>query len=90
MHLRAKQNDAMSTIRASAEARFADRVGALGTENAFKIGPKIRSIEEQGKKAREIRFGAKDGDNVYARVGKVEATFALAPSKVQPLLEAVR
>jgi aspartate aminotransferase len=29
---------------------FAKRAGLIDTENAFKIGPQIRAIEEQGKK----------------------------------------
>ena len=29
---------------------FAKRVGLIDTENAFKIGPLIRALEEQGKR----------------------------------------
>ena len=39
---------------------LAKRVGLLDTENAFKIGPQIRSIEEQGKKVIKCNLGEPD------------------------------
>lgn len=41
-------------------ALLANRVGLLDTENAFKIGPYIRSIEEQGKKVIKCNLGEPD------------------------------
>jgi aspartate/methionine/tyrosine aminotransferase len=39
---------------------LAERVGLLDTENAFKIGPYIRSIEEQGKSVIKCNLGEPD------------------------------
>jgi aspartate aminotransferase len=39
---------------------LAKRVGLLDTENAFKVGPYIRSIEEQGKKVIKCNLGEPD------------------------------
>ena len=39
---------------------LAKRVGLLDTENAFKIGPQIRFIEEQGKKVIKCNLGEPD------------------------------
>ena len=36
-------------------ALFSKKVGLLGTENAFKIGPKIRALEEQGKEGNQVQ-----------------------------------
>jgi aspartate aminotransferase len=41
-------------------ALFSKQVGLLGTENAFKIGPKIRLIEDQGKKVIKCNLGEPD------------------------------
>ena len=41
-------------------AVLSKRVGLLGTENAFKIGPKIRAIEDQGKKVIKCNLGEPD------------------------------
>ena len=41
-------------------ALFSKQVGLLGTENAFKIGPKIRAIEDQGKKVIKCNLGEPD------------------------------
>lgn len=39
---------------------FAKRAGLIDTENAFKIGPQIRAIEEQGKKVIKCNLGEPD------------------------------
>jgi aspartate aminotransferase len=39
---------------------LAKRVGLLDTENAFKVGPHIRAIEEQGKKVIKCNLGEPD------------------------------
>jgi len=38
-------------------ALFAQRVGRLDTENAFKVGPYIRQLEEQGKRVIKCNLG---------------------------------
>ena len=39
---------------------FSERAGLIDTENAFKIGPQIRAIEEQGKKVIKCNLGEPD------------------------------
>jgi aspartate/methionine/tyrosine aminotransferase len=39
---------------------FAKRIGLIDTENAFKIGPYIKSIEDQGKKVIKCNLGEPD------------------------------
>ena len=39
---------------------FAERAGLIDTENAFKIGPLIRGIEEQGKEVVKCNLGEPD------------------------------
>ena len=39
---------------------FAKRVGLIDTENAFKIGPLIRAVEEQGKEVIKCNLGEPD------------------------------
>jgi aspartate aminotransferase len=41
-------------------AMFSKWVSLLGTENAFKIGPKIKSVEDQGKKVVKCNLGEPD------------------------------
>ena len=41
-------------------ALLSKRVGLLDTENAFKIGPKIRAVEEQGKTVIKCNLGEPD------------------------------
>src|SRR5512140_2029726 len=49
-----------TTSRAGAAAPaslYSDRTQQLGTENAFKIGPYIRAVEEQGHKVVKCNLG---------------------------------
>jgi aspartate aminotransferase len=39
---------------------FSKRAGLIDTENAFKIGPQIRAVEEQGKKVIKCNLGEPD------------------------------
>jgi aspartate/methionine/tyrosine aminotransferase len=41
-------------------ALFSKQIGLLGSENAFKIGPKIRAIEDQGKPVIKCNLGEPD------------------------------
>ena len=59
-HLRGGQNGRMPTLRAPAELHLADRVAALGTENAFKIGPFIREVEAGGERVIRCNIGEPD------------------------------
>src|SRR5262249_29834906 len=51
---------AMPTLRAPAGLHLADRVAALGTENAFKIGPCIREVEAGGERVIRCNIGEPD------------------------------
>jgi len=50
----------MPTLRSSAEARFSERVGFIGSENAFKIGPYIREVEGRGDRVIRCNLGEPD------------------------------
>ena len=50
----------MPTLRAPAATRLAERIAALGTENAFKIGPFIREVEAQGERVIRCNIGEPD------------------------------
>src|SRR5262249_42169592 len=86
----------------AAEIRGA--LAELVAEGAASVGPAEKAqgfdrprltltIEEAGDKPVEIRFGAGDSFHetsvYYARRADVAATFAVAQSKVRPLMEAV-
>jgi aspartate/methionine/tyrosine aminotransferase len=57
---RGEQNGPMPTLRAPAGLHLADRVAALGTENAFKIGPFIREVEASGDRVIRCNIGEPD------------------------------
>jgi len=57
---RDEQNGRMPTLRAPAELHLADRVAALGTENAFKIGPFIHEVEAGGERVIRCNIGEPD------------------------------
>ena len=52
---------------------FAERVGLIDTENAFKIGPYIRQLEEQGKPVIRCNLGEPDFPHPAAHQGRGEA-----------------
>ena len=70
-------------------------VQALGSENAFKIGPKIRSVEEQGKKVIKCNLGEPDfplptfiKDEVKRQID-LDNTHYCDPQGILPLRRAV-
>jgi aspartate/methionine/tyrosine aminotransferase len=76
-------------------ALFSKRVGLLGTENAFKIGPKIRAIEDQGKKVIKCNLGEPDfpvpgfiKDEVKRQID-LDNTHYCDPQGILPLRQAV-
>src|SRR5512142_1031308 len=50
----------MALKEAVSAPAFARRVEALGTENAFKIGPRIREVEETGRRVIRCNIGEPD------------------------------
>ena len=74
---------------------LSERVGLLDTENAFKIGPKIRSIEEQGQKVIKCNLGEPDfpvpafiKDEVKRQID-LDNTHYCDPQGILPLRKAV-
>jgi aspartate/methionine/tyrosine aminotransferase len=50
----------MPVLQAAATAPFASRISAIGSENAFKIGPFIKEVEAQGKRVIRCNIGEPD------------------------------
>ncbi len=76
-------------------ALLAKRVGLIATENAFKIGPYIRSIEEQGKRVIKCNLGEPDfplpqfmKDEVKRQID-LDNTHYCDPQGILPLRKAV-
>ncbi len=89
------QNCRMPSVRASAEARFAQRISRLGTENAFKIGPHIREVEARGVRVIRCNIGEPDfplpkhiGDEVKRQID-LDQTHYCDPQGVEPLRVAI-
>jgi aspartate aminotransferase len=76
-------------------AKFSRWVQSLGSENAFKIGPKIRSIEDQGRKVIKCNLGEPDfplpqfiKDEVKRQID-LDNTHYCDPQGILPLRKAV-
>jgi aspartate/methionine/tyrosine aminotransferase len=74
---------------------FAQRVGRIDTENAFKVGPYIRQLEEQGKRIIKCNLGEPDfpvpqpiKDEVKRQLDK-DNTHYCDPQGILPLRQAV-
>src|SRR5687767_892191 len=50
----------MPTVPPPVTAQFASRISAIGSENAFKIGPYIREVEALGKRVIRCNIGEPD------------------------------
>ena len=50
----------MAPVIDVATTRFASRIDRLGTENAFKVGPYIRQVEQRGRKVVKCNLGEPD------------------------------
>lgn len=76
-------------------ARFSERTQQLGTENAFKIGPYIRAVEEQGHKVVKCNLGEPDFPvpkhivDEVKRCLDLDMTHYVDPQGILPLREAV-
>ncbi len=76
-------------------ALFAERVGLIDTENAFKVGPYIRQLEEQGKRVIRCNLGEPDfpipqpiKDEVKRQID-LDNTHYCDPQGILPLRKAV-
>jgi aspartate/methionine/tyrosine aminotransferase len=85
----------MSTLEAVQAPPFARRVDALGTENAFKIGPRIREVEESGKRVIRCNIGEPDfalprhiAEEVKRQID-LDQTHYVDPQGIEPLRNAI-
>jgi aspartate/methionine/tyrosine aminotransferase len=74
---------------------FAQRVGLIDTENAFKVGPYIRQLEEQGKRVIKCNLGEPDfpvpqliKDEVKRQID-LDNTHYCDPQGILPLRKAI-
>ncbi len=74
---------------------FARRISALGTENAFKIGPYIREIEVRGERVIKCNIGEPDfplPKHIAAEVKRqidLDQTHYVDPQGIEPLRNAI-
>ena len=85
----------MASVGAASPARFAARVGAIGTENAFKIGPYIREVESRGTKVIRCNIGEPDfplprhiAEEVKRQID-LDQTHYVDPQGLEPLRAAI-
>lgn len=85
----------MSPVQESVRPAFAHRVSLLGTENAFKIGPWIRQVEDAGHRVIRCNIGEPDfplPEHVAAEVKRqIDAgqTHYVDPQGIEPLRIAI-
>ena len=85
----------MPSVSALPAARFAERVGRLGTENAFKIGPCIREVEATGQRVIRCNIGEPDfplPKHIAAEVKRqidLDQTHYCDPQGIEPLRIAI-
>ena len=74
---------------------FADRIGLLGTENAFKVGPYIKMVEDQGHRVIKCNLGEPDFPTPKHIVEEIKRCLDLGmtkycdPQGILPLREAI-
>jgi aspartate/methionine/tyrosine aminotransferase len=87
--------DAPRTARASTPAPLSRRMAVLGTENAFRIGPYIRRVEETGRRVIKCNLGEPDFPlpiHIREEVKRqldADLTHYCDPQGLRPLREAV-
>jgi aspartate aminotransferase len=91
----ARRSPDLAKRRAVSMALIAQRVGLLDTENAFKIGPYIRQLEEQGRRVIKCNLGEPDfpipqliKDEVKRQID-LDNTHYCDPQGILPLRKAV-
>ncbi len=84
-----------STPSSLPEGLFSDRTRQIGTENAFKVGPYIKAIEDQGHKVVKCNLGEPDfplarhiADEVK-RCVDADLTHYVDPQGILPLRESI-
>jgi len=85
----------MTIVHEAVRPIFAHRVSLLGTENAFKIGPWIREVEQQGHRVIRCNLGEPDfplPEHIAAEVKhRIDAgeTHYVDPQGIEPLRVAI-
>jgi aspartate/methionine/tyrosine aminotransferase len=85
----------MPAVRPAVATRFASRIAAIGSENAFKIGPWIREVEERGQRVIRCNIGEPDfplprhiAEAVKRQIDR-DQTHYCDPQGIEPLRAAV-
>ena len=85
----------MALQEALAAPAFARRIRALGTENAFKIGPRIRAVEQRGQRVIKCNIGEPDfalpahiAAEVKYQIDR-DQTHYVDPQGIEPLRKAI-
>ena len=85
----------MALQEALAAPAFARRISALGTENAFKIGPRIRAAEQRGQRVIKCNIGEPDfalpahiAEEVKRQIDR-DQTHYVDPQGIEPLRIAI-
>jgi aspartate aminotransferase len=85
----------MTIVEEAVRPIFANRVSLLGTENAFRIGPWIREVEDAGHRVIRCNLGEPDfplpahiADEVKRRIDAGE-THYVDPQGIEPLRKAI-
>ena len=85
----------MPTVRPPVTAQFASRISAIGSENAFKIGPHIREVEARGTRVIRCNIGEPDfplplhiAEAVKREIDRGQTHYC-DPQGVEPLREAI-
>lgn len=85
----------MPVIRPTVATRFASRIAAIGSENAFKIGPYIREVEASGQRVIRCNLGEPDfplprhiAEAVKRQIDR-DQTHYCDPQGVEPLRVAI-
>lgn len=85
----------MPAIRPAVATRFASRIVAIGSENAFKMGPYIREVEERGVRVIRCNIGEPDfplprhiAEAVKRAIDRDETHYC-DPQGIEPLRSAV-
>ena len=80
---------------AAEKVRFARRVSLIGSENAFKIGPYIREVEQHGNRVIRCNLGEPDfplpkhiAEEVKRQIDR-DQTHYVDPQGIEPLREAI-
>jgi aspartate/methionine/tyrosine aminotransferase len=82
-------------LLAPVTTRFASRIGAIGSENAFKIGPYIREVEQSGQRVIRCNLGEPDfalpkhiAEAVKRAIDR-DQTHYCDPQGIEPLRKAI-